>query len=161
MLADKERQEFQERQLRAQKEAEAEQKRLAEESRRREIERIRREREEIEKQQALKLAEEMAKKNVKIDVEEIENMDKDKLLRLQIQHIEAERKEKENKLNAISKFIDHTERAFRKEEIPLIAQSYEDQKKSDLNHHQEAHALLLEEQGTAYREGNFGFQVLA
>jgi hypothetical protein len=69
LIMRKEKEEARERALRAQQEAEAEKVRLAEESKRRELERIRREREEIERHQTQKLAEEMKKKNVKIEVE--------------------------------------------------------------------------------------------
>lgn len=58
-----------ERALRAQEEAEAEKIRLTEEANRREAERRKREKEEIDRRQMLKLAEEMKKKNLKLEIE--------------------------------------------------------------------------------------------
>ena len=144
IMSRKERKEASERHLRAQQEAEAEKIRLAEESRRREMERLKREREDIEKQQAHKLAEEMKKKNVKIDVEDLENMNRAELLRMQVEQIETEKRELKNKLDGLARRFDHLERAYRTEEIPLISQSYEDQKKNDKAALEKAHEMQLE-----------------
>lgn len=144
MIAEEERKEAEERQRKAQLEAEMEKQRLQEERKRRELERIQKEREEIERKQAEKLAEELRKKNLNIDVEQVEKLDKDKLLRMQVEQLEAEKKEKEAKLTALAKAIDHTERAYRKEEKPLIISASKEKKELDKKHHEESFAMLLE-----------------
>ena len=69
--------------MQKQKELEAEKQRLEEESRRREEERLVQQRKEIERAEAQKLAsklaDELREKNVKINIEELENLDKEKL----------------------------------------------------------------------------------
>lgn len=69
IAAERERMEAKERMVREREEAAAEKVRLEEQARKRELEKMRREHAEVEREQALKLAEEMKKKNVKIDVE--------------------------------------------------------------------------------------------
>ncbi len=52
-------------------------------------------------------------------------------MRLQVEQLEKEKRERESKLRVIAKRIDHTERAYRQEERPLLAQDYELQQASD------------------------------
>lgn len=52
-------------------------------------------------------------------------------MRLQVEQLEKEKKERESRLRVIAKRIDHTERAYRQEERPLLAQDYELQQASD------------------------------
>eukprot|EP00158_Paraphelidium_tribonemae_P006905 Partr_v1_DN28028_c3_g1_i1_m57737 putative Component of the eukaryotic translation initiation factor 3 (eIF-3) complex, which is involved in protein synthesis and, together with other initiation factors, stimulates binding of mRNA and methionyl-tRNAi to the 40S ribosome (By similarity) len=139
----KEREEAHERAVRAQQEAEAEKKRLEEESRRREIERLKRERETIEKEQAQKLAEQL-KTIVNVSAEDLENMNRQQLLQMQVEQLEADKKALKTRLDGIARRMDHTERAYRVEEIPLIKASYEKQKKDEREAHENAHKLLVE-----------------
>ncbi|KAI3643951.1 hypothetical protein MP228_010115 [Amoeboaphelidium protococcarum] len=134
----------QERQLKAQQEADAEKVRLLKEQREKELENIKKHREQLEKERAQKIADELKQKNVNIAAEDLETMDKNKLLKMQIEQIESEKKAKEQKLSALCKRIDHVERACRQEEAPLIAASYEKQKQLDVESHRKAHELLLE-----------------
>lgn len=50
---------------------------------------------------------------------------------MQVQHLEKEKKETTHKLKSIAKRIDHLERAYRKEERPLLDKDYEQQQKAD------------------------------
>ena len=50
---------------------------------------------------------------------------------MQVQQLEKEKKELAERLRIIAKRIDHTERAYRKEEKPLLEADYEVQKQSD------------------------------
>lgn len=52
-------------------------------------------------------------------------------MRLQVEQLEKEKKERESKLRVIAKRIDHTERAYRQEERPLLAKDYELQQAND------------------------------
>ena len=142
-----------ERRQRMEQEAEIERKRLAEESKRREMERIQKERETIEREQKQKMALEMKRKSdaagLKLDLEELVDLDTDQLVAKQVEQLEAEKKEMRTRLNTLGKRIDHLERAMRKEELPLFAADYERQKKQDRAYHDEQTAAarkLAEEQ---------------
>jgi translation initiation factor 3 subunit A len=52
-------------------------------------------------------------------------------MRLQVEQLEKEKKERESRLRVIAKRIDYTERAYRQEERPLLAKDYELQQASD------------------------------
>ena len=52
-------------------------------------------------------------------------------MRLQVEQLEKEKKERESRLRVIAKRIDHTERAYRQDERPLLAKDYELQQASD------------------------------
>lgn len=107
----------------------AEQVRLAEQEKVQAQERLLEQRKEIERAEAQKLAEKIAnelrEKNVKIKDDEI--MDTDKLIELQVQQLEKERRELAQKTKALNKRIDHVERAFRKEEVKHLEEDYKQQ----------------------------------
>ena len=63
--------------------------------------------------------------------QDVENLNTDNLMRLQVEQLEKEKKERESRLRVIAKRIDHTERAYRQEERPLLAKDYELQQASD------------------------------
>lgn len=138
-----------EQQMRKKLEAEAEKTRLAEEERRREAERLLQQRQEVEKAQAKKLAEklaeEMKQKNLKIKKEELENLDTKRLMEIQLEQLEQEKKDLQNKMKQTAKRYDHIERAFRKEEIPLLSADYENQKVRDQERHRELQVTAREE----------------
>lgn len=52
-------------------------------------------------------------------------------MRLQVEQWEKEKKEREERLRVASKRIDHLERAYRKDERPLLAKDYEIQQAND------------------------------
>jgi translation initiation factor 3 subunit A len=52
-------------------------------------------------------------------------------MRLQVEQLEKEKRERESRLRVIAKRIDHVERAYRQEERPLLAKDYELQQASD------------------------------
>jgi translation initiation factor 3 subunit A len=58
----------------------------------------------------------------------LENLDADKLLALQEERLEIDRREHVNKLKSLAKKLDFTERAYRKEEIPLLEADQEKQR---------------------------------
>lgn len=138
-LARAEREAAQERALIAQQKAAAEQKRREEEQKRREAERLRKIQEEIQRDQAKKIADEIAAKTgMQLRPEEIENADVETLLNLKVSRLQSEQKELNERLKSIAKRLDHTERAYRKEEIPLLEKDYERQQKNDVAYYEAA-----------------------
>ena len=61
----------------------------------------------------------------------MENLSTDNLMRLQVEQLEKEKRELNEKMRIVSKRIDHIERAYRKEERPLLAKDYEIQQAND------------------------------
>ncbi|KAJ3318694.1 eukaryotic translation initiation factor 3 subunit A [Boothiomyces sp. JEL0866] len=111
----------------------AEAARLAELEKKFAAERLEQQRKEIERAEAQKLAEKIAgelrEKNVKIKDDEI--LDTNKLMELQVQQLEKERRELAIKTKNILKKVDHTERASRLLEIPLLDADYKKQQVQD------------------------------
>ncbi|KAF8431709.1 hypothetical protein L210DRAFT_3614485 [Boletus edulis BED1] len=62
---------------------------------------------------------------------DMEDLSKDRLMRLQVEQLEKEKKDLNERLRIAAKRIDHTERAYRKEERPLLTQDYADQQAAD------------------------------
>ncbi|ORX57305.1 hypothetical protein BCR36DRAFT_319631 [Piromyces finnis] len=120
-------------------EEEAKKAKLAEEAKKREEERINKIRIEAEKAEARKLAEKLAEearqKNVNIKPEDLESLDTAKLKELQIKQAEEEKRERQKKIEQLTKRLDYTDRAYRIEEIPLLKKDYEEQKKTDRAHY--------------------------
>ncbi|KAG0285680.1 eukaryotic translation initiation factor 3 subunit A [Linnemannia gamsii] len=139
MLARKEKEEAREKALRIQAEQEALKVRLAEERRKREEDRIRAEQDAIRKTESLKLAESLKNKvGVELNDEDLDNLDKDKLVAIQIKQLEKEKSEMATRTKAIGKRLDHVERAMRLEERPLLAKDYERQQRADRVYHEAA-----------------------
>ncbi|CAM0136108.1 eukaryotic translation initiation factor 3 subunit A [Umbelopsis sp. WA50703] len=152
-LARAEREAAQERALIAQQKAAAEQKRREEEQKRREAERLRKIQEEIQRDQAKKIADEIAAKTgMQLKPEEIENADVETLLNLKVSRLQSEQKELNERLRNIAKRLDHTERAYRKEEIPLLEKDYEKQQKNDLAYYEAARKAQLKAAAAKHEE---------
>ncbi|KAG8883428.1 eukaryotic translation initiation factor 3 subunit A [Tulasnella sp. 332] len=119
--------------LEAKKKADVEEeRRLTELQKRRERERIDKEREAIKIAEAKKLAEALIEKGtLKVDVKSLENVDSDQLLAMQVQQLDKEKRDLSDRLRVVSRRIDHTERAFRKEEKSLLAEDYAHQQETD------------------------------
>lgn len=146
------------------KEKEEEERRRAEEARKREVERAKREIEAIRNEEARKLAQSLKEKGtLKVDVnvsvcplrdeynadhslhiQEMENLSTDNLMRLQVEQLEKEKKEINEKMRIVAKRLDHLERAYRKEERPLLAKDYEQQQANDKAAHEAAQKARIE-----------------
>ena len=61
----------------------------------------------------------------------MEDLSKDRLMRLQVEQLEKEKKDLNERLRIAAKRIDHVERAYRKDERPLLAQDYAEQQALD------------------------------
>ncbi|PWN53295.1 hypothetical protein IE53DRAFT_384227 [Violaceomyces palustris] len=125
--------------------AEAEQRRIAEEAKLREQERIKKELEAVRVEEAKKMAKSLKEKGgLKLSEEEYANLDTNKLVQLQVEQIEKEKRELNERLRVIHRRMDHLERAYRREEIPLLQADYERQKAEDLAYHKAARQTLLQ-----------------
>ncbi|KAF9581093.1 eukaryotic translation initiation factor 3 subunit A [Lunasporangiospora selenospora] len=128
------------RALERQKEQEAQKTRVEEERRKREQDRMKAEQDAIRKLEAQKLAETF-KTGADIDMDGLTTED---VMAMKIVQIEKERKEMATRTKAISKRLDHVERAMRLEEIPLLARDYERQQRADRVYHEAAVTAHLE-----------------
>ncbi|KAF9005007.1 hypothetical protein BDQ17DRAFT_1353614 [Cyathus striatus] len=137
-----------------QREKEEESRRAREELRKRENERIQRQVESIKIDEAKKLAQSLVEKGVlkADDLDKMEINDKDKLVHMQVEQIEKETKERDERLRVISKRIDHIERAYRKDEKPLLSQDYERQQKIDKETFEEVQKAHREAARKAHEE---------
>jgi translation initiation factor 3 subunit A len=73
-------------------------------------------------------------------------------MRLQVEQLEKEKREQSERMRIIAKRLDHVERAYRKEERPLIAKDYEHQQAEDLEVYNKAVALKLQATRDAHAE---------
>ncbi|CAG8443930.1 12146_t:CDS:2 [Funneliformis caledonium] len=144
LLVRKEKEEQIERLIRLKRRDDELRQRRLEDVKKRELERKKREIEAIQREESRKLAESLKAKNFKVQPEDLENLDPDSLVQLQVAQLEKEKRELNERLRAIAKRMDHIERAFRKEEIPLLEKDYERQRKADKAYHEAARKLQLE-----------------
>ncbi|CAG8725030.1 35791_t:CDS:2, partial [Racocetra persica] len=144
LLMRKEKEEQRERAIRQKQRDEELKQRQMEEAKKREQERKKREREAIQKEEARKLAETFKLQNLKLEPDELDKLDPDKIVRLQVERLEKEKRELNERLRATAKRMDHLERAYRKEEIPLLEKDYDRQRKTDRAYHEAARKLQLE-----------------
>lgn len=140
-------------------EQKAEQERLVAEQERKNLEKLERERELVLENDKRKIAEEInAKGIIKIDLNNLKELDTDKLKMMQIEQLNKDKKELEEKLRALAKKTDHSERAYRRYELQLLEkdaatekekylQSYEEMKKAKIEKAKKDHqkALALKE----------------
>ncbi|KAJ2344529.1 eukaryotic translation initiation factor 3 subunit A [Coemansia sp. RSA 2673] len=144
-VARRERTEARERAIRQQREQESERQRLADEQRRREVERAQRELDAVRRAEALKLAESIREKaGIVVDINDLDMLDTDKLKVLQREQLEKDKHDMQARLKLLSRRADHTERAYRRAEQPLLADDYEKQKRSDREHHDAARRAILD-----------------
>lgn len=61
----------------------------------------------------------------------MENISTDKLMEMHVKQLDKEKKELSQRVHVIGKRLDHVERAYRKDERPLLAQDYEMQQEND------------------------------
>ncbi|KAI0740155.1 hypothetical protein C8Q76DRAFT_607850 [Earliella scabrosa] len=128
----KEKEEASRRAEMARRHQEEEARKAAMELRNKEVERARREIESIRVEEAKKLAQSLKEKGtLKVDITDMEGLSTDNLMRLQVEQLEKEKKELNERMRVLTKRLDHIERAYRKEERPLLAKDYELQQAND------------------------------
>ncbi|KAM4704406.1 eukaryotic translation initiation factor 3 subunit A [Rhinophrynus dorsalis] len=134
----REKEELELREAELQKVRKAEEERLRQEAKEREKERILQEHEQIKKKtvrerlEQIKKTELGAKAFKDIDIENLEELDPDFIMAKQVEQLEKEKKELQERLKNQEKKIDHFERAKRLEEIPLVKKAYEEQRIQDM-----------------------------
>jgi translation initiation factor 3 subunit A len=118
--------------IEAEKKVEAENKRVEMAIKRREQEQQKRIRNEIKRDQVKRLAEGLHDKSAfQLNDEEIEKSKVKELEDLKVIAMQKEREVFLKRLGQLNRRVDHAERAYRKEEILLLEEDYEDQQKSD------------------------------
>jgi translation initiation factor 3 subunit A len=139
--------------IQAQQLLEREQERLKEEQRLRDLKRYQDEQKRAKHENLVKEVEELKKhKNFDLDGIDIDDLDSDRLRALRIEQMTKEKNELNNILRITGKRIDHLERAFRKEEVKLLAQDYETQKQQDKALYEAYKADLLHKAETKHSE---------
>lgn len=127
-----------ERQEKIAQDQKAEQERIIAEAERKSRERLEKEKLLIQEQEKRKMAEEInAKGIIKIDMDNLENLDADKLRDMQIEQLNKDKKDLEIKMKALSKKVDHTERAFRKYELQYLQKDVDAQKERNIKDYEE------------------------
>ncbi|VDB94877.1 unnamed protein product [Peniophora sp. CBMAI 1063] len=151
LSAKKEKEEAMRRAERTRVEAEEERKKQIEAARKRDIERARAQIQSQREEEARQLAKSLKERGtLKADIDTLTDLNTDSLMQLQVQQLEKDKKEREERLRVASKRIDHIERAYRKEERPLLAQDYELQQANDRAAFEEAQRVRIEEARTAH-----------
>lgn len=125
------REESEERNQKMLRELESERARLKEEEARREHERLLQLQSKLKEEELARTASTLATidSGKKISMKELEKLDKDQLSSLAEQKTRQAETERAGKLKALAKRVDHLERAYRKDELPLLESDYEAQKK--------------------------------
>ena len=82
----------------------------------------------------------------------MENLSTDNLMRLQVEQLEKEKKELNERVRVAAKRLDHLERAYRKEERPLLAKDYELQQANDKTTHELAQKSRIESARLAHQQ---------
>ena len=101
-----------------------------------EMDRLKKEMEQTRREEAKKLAESLAAKGgIKVDFSGIEDLDSSVIVAMQVEQLAKEKRELNERLRIVAKRVDHLERAFRKEERPLLVEDYERQKVEDMIAH--------------------------
>ncbi|KAK3302011.1 eukaryotic translation initiation factor 3 subunit A [Chaetomium strumarium] len=128
----------------------AEAQRLAEEQRIREQKRLANEREQIKRKEVESMLKDM--KLDDIDVEDLENLDSNKIRMIKLQQLEREKNSVAEKLRVTGKRLDHLERAFRKEEAKKLPEDYAKQREHDLAAYELIKAQTLKEAELKHKE---------
>lgn len=134
-----------ERQERLLAEQRAEAERLVKEQEKKDRERLERERKAVIEQDKRKIAEEInAKGIIQIDLNNLEDLDTDKLRAMQVEQLNKDRKMLDERMKIAFKKVDHLERAQRKFELPLLAADAEAQKERDVKAYEDLKNARLE-----------------
>uniref|UniRef100_UPI003590290B eukaryotic translation initiation factor 3 subunit A isoform X2 n=1 Tax=Myxine glutinosa TaxID=7769 RepID=UPI003590290B len=134
----RERKEQQQRQAAMKKLREEEDERLRKEARERENQRILQEHESIKRKHVRERLEQIRKTELgakalkDLDIENLDELDPDFIMAKQVEQLEKEKRELQERLKNQEKKVDYYERAKRLEEISLLKKSYEEQREKDV-----------------------------
>ncbi|OAA73898.1 Proteasome component (PCI) domain protein [Cordyceps fumosorosea ARSEF 2679] len=131
--ARKEKENARQKRLKEQALQEAEDKRLENDQREREARRLKEERDKVRRAEVEQQIKElkMDGKRLDIDLDDIDNLDTNRLREIKLSQLEREKHDVKEKLRVTGKRIDHLERAYRKEEGKKLAEDYEKQCEHD------------------------------
>lgn len=138
--------------LLVQQRLEAETLRLAEEHKERERKRLKDEQDRIRRENNEKEVKDLQAKGINIGEIDLNDLDSNRLRLLRISQLEKEKNELNKNLRVTTKRIDHLERAFRKEEIKLLPEDYDRQRKRDLEEYERKKAETLKESKARHAE---------
>ncbi|KAG4025745.1 hypothetical protein MFRU_051g00100 [Monilinia fructicola] len=150
----KEKEEATRKRIKAAQLQEAEDKRLAAEQKKREDDRVKAELERVRKAELQKQIDDLkiGNKALDIDLDDLDNLDGNKLRALKLAQLEREKNDTNEKLRITGKRIDHLERAFRKEEAKKLPEDYEAQRQRDLAAYEKTKAQTLKDAEAKHKE---------
>ncbi|KAJ7641309.1 hypothetical protein FB45DRAFT_1000054 [Roridomyces roridus] len=107
--------------------------RAREDARKREMQRIIKIQEDMKAQDAERYKATLVEKGILKagDTQSVATLDTEGLIGMQVAQLEKEKKELNERLRIVAKRVDHIERAYRKDERPLLALDYEQQQAAD------------------------------
>lgn len=130
---EREAQAIRDRQRKLEEEKAAEANRAAEEAKRRLEEKMKRDKEAIEFAEKKKLVDEInANGVIKLDVNKLRDLTTEEIKALQVTQLQKDQVDLETRTKALFKKLDHTERAYRKYELPLLEKDSSLQRDRDL-----------------------------
>ncbi|KYK60112.1 hypothetical protein DCS_01246 [Drechmeria coniospora] len=145
--AKRERENARQKRLREQALQEAEDKRLADELKEREARRIKAEHDRVRKDELKKQIADlkMSDKALDIDLDDLDNLDTNRLRAMKLAQLEREKNDVNEKLRVTARRIDHLERAYRKEEVKKLSDDYAKQVEQDRAVYEKLTAKTLRE----------------
>ncbi|KAH6681959.1 putative eukaryotic translation initiation factor 3 subunit A [Halenospora varia] len=152
--ARKEKEDATRKRIRAAQIQEAEDKRLAQEQKEREEKRMKAELDRVRKEELKKQIADLqiGKKAIDIDVEDLDNLDSNRIRALKLQQLEREKNDINEKMRITAKRIDHLERAFRKEEAKKLPEDYAAQRERDLAAYEKIKTQTLKDAEAKHRD---------
>jgi translation initiation factor 3 subunit A len=133
---------------------EAEDKRLAQEQKDREDKRMKAELDRVRKDELRKQIADLkiGPKAIDIDVDDLDNLDANRLRAMKLAQLEREKNDINEKLRVTGKRIDHLERAFRKEEAKKLPDDYNQQREKDFEAYEKTKAQTLKDAEAKHKE---------
>ena len=153
--ARKEKEDATRKRIRAAQLQEIEDKRLAQEQKEREDKRLKIELDRVRREELRKQIADLEKSSSKpldIDIDDLDNLDGNRLRAMKLAQLEREKNDVNEKLRVTGKRIDHLERAFRKEEAKKLPEDYNQQRERDLAAYEKTKAQTLKEHEAKHAE---------
>ncbi|KHN99557.1 Proteasome component (PCI) domain protein [Metarhizium album ARSEF 1941] len=154
LQARREKENARQKRLREQALQEAEDKRLAAEQKEREAKRLQAERDRVRKDELKKQIAElkMSDKVLDIDLDDLDNLDTNRLRAMKLAQLEREKNDVNEKLRITGKRFDHLERAFRTEEVKKLSEDYAKQIEVDRAIYEKVKVKNLKESEEKHKE---------